>query len=149
MWATSMNIICSVSSLLSLHFVFVLQIEQDFRLLFGELTANKFLEKWPTSIKAKVITESHGLVPSTELRDLRKNAESTVVDENGTGTVFNYYCLSQSVYICYILIIGLQAGTVTCQPFCCSSISCHHLPRAGRGQGRCRHVRQWNTSSDS
>lgn len=95
MWATSMDIICSVSSLLSLYFVFVLQIEQDFRLLFGELTANKFLEKWPTSIKAKVITESHGLVPSTELRDLRKNAESTVVDENGkTGTVFNYYCLS-------------------------------------------------------
>lgn len=58
-------------------------IEQDFRLLFGELTANKFLEKWPTSLKAKVITESQGLVPSTELLDLMRNAESTVVVENG------------------------------------------------------------------
>lgn len=100
-----MNIICSVSSLLSLHFVFVLQIEQGFRLLFGELTATKFLEKWPTSIKAKVITESHGLVPSTELRDLQKNAESTVVDENGTGTVFNYYCLSLCLLKVYIYVI--------------------------------------------
>ncbi|XP_049447697.1 uncharacterized protein LOC125898086 [Epinephelus fuscoguttatus] len=58
-------------------------IEQDFRLLFGELTANKFLEKWPTSLKAKVITESQGLVPRTELLDLMRNAESTVVVENG------------------------------------------------------------------
>lgn len=79
-----------LSSLLSLHFVFVLQIEQDFRLLFDELTANKFLEKWPTSLKAKVITECHGLVPSTELLDLMRNAESTVVVENGkTKTVCN------------------------------------------------------------
>lgn len=40
------------------------------------------------------------------------------------------------MYISYILTIDLQAGTVTRQPFCCSSISCHHLPRVGRGQGR-------------
>lgn len=100
-----MNIICSVSSLLSLHFGFVLQIEQDFRLLFGELTANTFLEKCSTSIKAKVITESHGLVPSTQLRDLQKNAESTVVDENATGTVFNYYCLSLCLLKVYIYVI--------------------------------------------
>lgn len=53
MWPTSLEFIYCVSSLLSLHFVFVLQIEQDFRLLFGELTANVSLEKWPTSIKQK------------------------------------------------------------------------------------------------
>ncbi|KAF7686887.1 hypothetical protein HF521_015280 [Silurus meridionalis] len=29
-------------------------IEQDFRFLFGEATANKFLEKWPTTFKAKI-----------------------------------------------------------------------------------------------
>ncbi|GAA6094793.1 uncharacterized protein LOC113118512 [Tachysurus ichikawai] len=45
-------------------------IEQDFRFLFGEATANKFLEKWPTTFKAKVIKESHGLVPTTELLNL-------------------------------------------------------------------------------
>lgn len=65
-----------------------LQIEQDFRLMFGEATANKFLEKWPTTFKAKVIKESHGLVPTTELLDLMHNAESAAEVENGmNGTV--------------------------------------------------------------
>ncbi|KAE8300931.1 hypothetical protein D5F01_LYC01080 [Larimichthys crocea] len=58
-------------------------IEQDFRLLFGEATANKFLEKWANNLKTKVITESHGLVPTTELLDLMRNAESTAEIENG------------------------------------------------------------------
>ncbi|XP_045071867.1 uncharacterized protein LOC121555461 [Coregonus clupeaformis] len=58
-------------------------IEQDFRLLFGEATANKFLEKWPTTFKAKVIKESHGLVSTTELLDLMRNAESAADVENG------------------------------------------------------------------
>ncbi|XP_017265399.3 uncharacterized protein LOC108235699 [Kryptolebias marmoratus] len=58
-------------------------IEQDFRLLFGEGTANKFLEKWPTSLKSKVIKESHGLVPTTELLDLLRNAELPAEAENG------------------------------------------------------------------
>lgn len=84
-----MGIIHAVSSILSIDYVFVLQIEQDFRLLFGKLTANKFLDKWPTSLKAKVTRKSHGLVPTTELLDLMRNAESTVVVENGmTGTAF-------------------------------------------------------------
>ncbi|KAI5090341.1 hypothetical protein C0J45_19202, partial [Silurus meridionalis] len=58
-------------------------IKQDFRFLFGEATANKFLEKWPTTFKAKVIKESHGLVPTTELLDLMSNAESAAYVENG------------------------------------------------------------------
>ncbi|GAA6069269.1 uncharacterized protein LOC113118512 [Tachysurus ichikawai] len=58
-------------------------IEQDFRFLFGEATANKFLEKWPPTFKAKVIKESHELVPSTELFDLMRNAESAAEVENG------------------------------------------------------------------
>ncbi|XP_062384041.1 uncharacterized protein LOC134071377 [Sardina pilchardus] len=58
-------------------------IEQDFRLMFGEQTANKFLERWPTTFKAGVIKESHGLVPSTDLLDLMRNAETTTEVENG------------------------------------------------------------------
>ncbi|XP_031433740.1 uncharacterized protein LOC116222859 isoform X1 [Clupea harengus] len=58
-------------------------IEQDFRLLFGEATANTFLERWPTTFRARVIKESHGLVPTTELLDLMRNAESTAEVENG------------------------------------------------------------------
>lgn len=65
-----------------------MQIEQDFRFLFGEATANKFLEKWPTTFKAKVIKECRGLVPTTELLDLMRNAESAAEVENGmNGTV--------------------------------------------------------------
>ncbi|KAK0134002.1 hypothetical protein N1851_030438 [Merluccius polli] len=58
-------------------------IEQDFRLMFGEQTANKFLERWPTTYKAGVIKESHGLVPSTDLLDLMRNAERSTEVENG------------------------------------------------------------------
>lgn len=64
-------------------FTYAFQIEQDFRLLFGEGTANKFLEKWPTCLKSKVIKESHGLVPTTELVDLLRNAELAAEAENG------------------------------------------------------------------
>ncbi|KAK6321366.1 hypothetical protein J4Q44_G00083420 [Coregonus suidteri] len=59
-------------------------IEQDFRLLFGEATANKFLEKWPTTFKAKVIKESHGLVfHHRTLGFDAHNAESAAEVENG------------------------------------------------------------------
>ncbi|KAL7877266.1 hypothetical protein SRHO_G00039090 [Serrasalmus rhombeus] len=58
-------------------------IEQDFRLMFGEVTSNKFLERWPTTFKRKVMEESHGLKPTTELLDLMRNAESVVEVENG------------------------------------------------------------------
>ncbi|CAL9689729.1 unnamed protein product [Knipowitschia caucasica] len=58
-------------------------IEQDFRLLFGEATANKFLAKWPTTFKAKVIKESHGLALTAGLSDLMRNAEAGPEDENG------------------------------------------------------------------
>ncbi|XP_057706986.1 uncharacterized protein LOC130924435 [Corythoichthys intestinalis] len=58
-------------------------IEQDFRLLFGEATANKFLEKWATNLKTKIVKESHGLVPNTELLELMSNAESAAEVEIG------------------------------------------------------------------
>ena len=51
--------------------------------MFGEQTANKFLERWPTTFRARVIKESHGLVPSTDLLDLMHNAETSTEVENG------------------------------------------------------------------
>lgn len=50
--------------------------------MFGEQTANTFLERWPT-FKARVIKESHGLVPSIDLLDLMHNAETFTEVENG------------------------------------------------------------------
>ncbi|KAL4001348.1 nuclear receptor co-repressor 2 [Sarotherodon galilaeus] len=68
---------------LSMFCIFALQIEQNFRLLFCEVTACKFLERWPISLKAKVVKESHGLVSTSELLELMCNAESgTEVDND-------------------------------------------------------------------
>ncbi|KAK6314978.1 hypothetical protein J4Q44_G00145070 [Coregonus suidteri] len=58
-------------------------IEQDYGLMFGDATSAKFLEKWPTVFKQKVILQSHGLTPTMELQDLIHNAESTAEVKNG------------------------------------------------------------------
>ncbi|KAM9425632.1 uncharacterized protein KZ484_011508 [Pholidichthys leucotaenia] len=58
-------------------------IEQDFRFLFGEATAKKFLERWPTNFKRKVIKECHGLRLVPELLELLHTVESAAETENG------------------------------------------------------------------
>ncbi|XP_032386248.1 uncharacterized protein LOC116698425 [Etheostoma spectabile] len=58
-------------------------IEQDFNLMFGGATSAKFLEKWPTVYKQKVLEQSRGLTQTGELQDLVQNAESTTEVENG------------------------------------------------------------------
>ncbi|XP_043088706.1 uncharacterized protein LOC122334884 [Puntigrus tetrazona] len=64
-------------------------IELDFACLFGEKTAAKFLERWPTTFMPKVIQQSKGLNSSQELQDLIHCAESAVdteSDEDGWGS---------------------------------------------------------------
>ncbi|KAJ8364593.1 hypothetical protein SKAU_G00134240 [Synaphobranchus kaupii] len=58
-------------------------IEQDFSLLFGDATSAKFLEKWPTFYKQKVLEQSRGLTQTGDLQDLVQNAGSTTEVENG------------------------------------------------------------------
>lgn len=60
-----------------------LQIEQDFSLMFGDAVSAKFLEKWPTVYKSKVLQQSRGLTQTAELQDLVQNAESTEEVANG------------------------------------------------------------------
>ncbi|KAJ4940391.1 hypothetical protein JOQ06_026694, partial [Pogonophryne albipinna] len=57
-------------------------IEQDFHLLFGDVTSAKFLEKWPTVYKKKVLDQSRGLTQTGDLQDLVQNAGSTTEVEN-------------------------------------------------------------------
>lgn len=59
----------------------VLQIDQDFGLLFGDATAAKLLEKWSTNIKPKVIAQTRGLTQTCEVQDLIQNAEATEVED--------------------------------------------------------------------
>ena len=52
--------------------------------MFGDVTSAKFLEKWPTVYKKKVLVQSRGLTQTDDLQDLVQNAGSTTEVENGT-----------------------------------------------------------------
>ncbi|KAF1374261.1 hypothetical protein PFLUV_G00248100, partial [Perca fluviatilis] len=56
-------------------------IEQDFILQFGEDVAAKFLERWPTTFKKRVIQQSKALPSSGDLEDLIYCAEATSNEE--------------------------------------------------------------------
>ncbi|CAB1438806.1 unnamed protein product, partial [Pleuronectes platessa] len=58
-------------------------IEQDFTLMFDDAISAKFLEKWPTIYKQKVLEQSRGLTQSDDLQYLVQNAESTTEVESG------------------------------------------------------------------
>ncbi|XP_056291528.1 uncharacterized protein LOC130207105 isoform X1 [Pseudoliparis swirei] len=59
------------------------QIEQDFTLMFDDAISAKFLEKWPTIYKQKVLEQSRGLTQSDDLQYLVQTAESTTEVESG------------------------------------------------------------------
>ena len=71
-------------------FLFFYQILQDFLMMFGAETASRFLEKWNTSFKDKVIQEARTLRETSLLKKQLKSAlneESDTADEPGTTTV--------------------------------------------------------------
>ncbi|KAM7380027.1 hypothetical protein PAMP_003354 [Pampus punctatissimus] len=51
--------------------------DPHFSLIFGDDISAKFLEKWPTHYKQKVLEQSCGLTQTRDLEDLLRNAEST------------------------------------------------------------------------
>ncbi|XP_037312876.2 uncharacterized protein LOC119200255 isoform X2 [Pungitius pungitius] len=57
-------------------------IDQDFGLMFGD-AATKFLERWPTVYKQKVLEQSQGLTQTADLQELLQNAQCTSDLENG------------------------------------------------------------------
>ncbi|MED6272109.1 hypothetical protein CHARACLAT_026962 [Characodon lateralis] len=73
--------------------------EQDFRLLLGEVTANRFLEKWPTSLKAKAIKEIHGPIPTTDLLALLQKAELASEVENAATSATTSCTRMKAVWI--------------------------------------------------
>ncbi len=60
--------------------------EQDFVLMFGEDVSGKFLEKWTTTFKKKIIEQCRKLPSTIELEDLLLAADTpedgTEVDDN-------------------------------------------------------------------
>ncbi|CAL8269938.1 unnamed protein product [Arctogadus glacialis] len=58
-------------------------VEQDFILQFGEDVAAKFLERWPTTFKQKIIQQSKALPTTSELEELIYCAEATSNEREG------------------------------------------------------------------
>ncbi|KAK6316930.1 hypothetical protein J4Q44_G00123300 [Coregonus suidteri] len=82
------HVLCTAYYILRTNLI---KIEQDFVLLFGEGTSAKFLERWPTTFKQKIIMLSKTLSKATqgaELQELIQMAESAVdegADTNADG----------------------------------------------------------------
>lgn len=66
-------------------------VEQDFVLMFGEDVSGKFLEKWTTTFKKKIIQQCRKLPSTSELEDLLLAADSpedrTEVDDDSRKLV--------------------------------------------------------------
>lgn len=67
-----------------IYSVLLIQIEQDFVLMFGEDATGRLLEKWPTSLKKKIIKQCGKLPSITELEDLLQAADLRENDADGT-----------------------------------------------------------------
>ncbi|KAJ8001168.1 hypothetical protein DPEC_G00188480 [Dallia pectoralis] len=65
-------------------------IEQDFTQLFGSVISAKFLERWPTAFKHKIVSQSKCLHPSPDLQELIDAAESAVNDGIGNDAVWDH-----------------------------------------------------------
>ncbi|KAJ7995787.1 hypothetical protein DPEC_G00248210 [Dallia pectoralis] len=65
-------------------------IEQDFTQLFGRVISAKFLERWPTAFKHKIVSQSKCLHPSPDLQELIDAAESAVNDGIGNDAVWDH-----------------------------------------------------------
>ncbi|KAL7825179.1 hypothetical protein AOLI_G00323860 [Acnodon oligacanthus] len=79
-------------------------IEQDFVLLFGERTSAKFLEKWPTAFRDKVVHQSKGLSHSREVQDLIEATELTVEEYQDEVDLLGWDSdLSSLILLLYLL----------------------------------------------
>lgn len=54
---------------------FVFKIDQDFNMLFGDEVTGKFLAKWPTFFKPRIIAECKNLPQSVHVDDLLLSAQ--------------------------------------------------------------------------
>lgn len=54
---------------------FVFKIDQDFTMLFGEEVSGKFLAKWPTFFKPRVIADCKNLPQSARVDELLLSAQ--------------------------------------------------------------------------
>ena len=66
-------------------------------MLFGDTISAKFLERWPTAFKHKIVEQSKKLHQSPDLLDLISAAEKT---SDGDDTGLNMFLLSCKIVNC-------------------------------------------------
>lgn len=66
----------------------LIQIEQDFSLMFGESVSGKFISKWPTFFKPKVIAECQKIPLTIYLKELLASFHP----EDDSGNSYSPYC---------------------------------------------------------
>ncbi|KAF6736420.1 hypothetical protein FQA47_009189, partial [Oryzias melastigma] len=86
-------------------------IEQDFTLMFDEAISAKFLEKWPTIFKQKVLEQSRGLTQSDDLQYLLQNAQGPTEVENGKMKLITRRMLYDYLYKLVGISICISTGT--------------------------------------
>ncbi|KAF6719136.1 hypothetical protein FQA47_013125, partial [Oryzias melastigma] len=86
-------------------------IEQDFTLMFDEAISAKFLEKWPTIFKQKVLEQSRGLTQSEDLQYLLQNAQGPTEVENGKMKLITRRTLYDYLYKLVGIAIYISTGT--------------------------------------
>lgn len=87
-------------------FLCVVKIDQDFTMLFGENVSGKFVSKWPTFYKPRIITICKGLRPGPHLDDLLSAQEAS--NEYGKWTwmvVWFCFCFQRDI-VCNIHFLG-------------------------------------------
>lgn len=66
----------------------VLQIDQDFTMLFGGDVSGKFLAKWPTFFKPRVIADCKNLPQSAHIDELLLSAQQKSDDDGQWKSIF-------------------------------------------------------------
>nr|XP_023690543.1 uncharacterized protein LOC111855603 [Paramormyrops kingsleyae] len=84
-------------------------IEQDFIMMFGEETAGKFLAKWPTFFRPRVLEQSKGLVLNAHVEDLIKSAQGE--SDSGHKKTAKISTLQAEDYFLRFLQVGASIQT--------------------------------------
>lgn len=82
----------------------VLKIDQEFNMMFGDEVSGRFLAKWPTDFKAKVVTDCKIVLPNQYIEELLSATEPQP-DDNWSVYIAQctFYVMIICILKCFIL----------------------------------------------